>query len=67
LDSLDALGNPETQEQTVEVRLDGAARHVELTGDFFVVATLQKQFRNLSFPRSKLDLGFLHVASPFWT
>jgi hypothetical protein len=47
------------------MRLDGAARHIELTGNFFVIAALQKQFRNLPFPRSKLDLGVLHVASPF--
>jgi len=52
LDSLDALGDPETQEQTVEMRFDGAARHVELSGNFFVVTTLKKQLRNLSFPRS---------------
>jgi len=49
------------------MRFDGAARHVELPGNFFVVATLQKQLRNLPFPRSELDLGFLHAASPFWT
>jgi len=46
---------------------DCAARHIELPGDFLVVATLQQQFRNLPFPRSEVDLGFLHVASPFWT
>jgi hypothetical protein len=34
------LGNPETQKQTVEMRFDGAARHIQLTGDLFVVATL---------------------------
>ena len=49
------------------MRLDGTARHVELTGNFLIVATLQKQLRNLSFPRPELDLGFLHAASPFWT
>jgi hypothetical protein len=34
------LSDPETQKQTVEMRFNGAARHIQLTGDFFVVATL---------------------------
>jgi hypothetical protein len=54
------LGDPETQKQTVEMRFNGAARHIELAGDLFVVATLEQQFRNLPFPRSEVDLGFFH-------
>jgi len=61
------LRDTETQKQTVEMRFDGAARHVELTGNLLVVATLQEQFRNLPFPRSELDLGFIHATTPFWT
>jgi len=34
------LSNSETQKQTVEMGFHGAARHIQLTGDFFVVATL---------------------------
>jgi len=41
LHSLDAGADPKAQEQTVKMRLDGAARHVELTGDFVVVAALK--------------------------
>jgi hypothetical protein len=40
LDPFDAGRNTETQKQTVEMGFNGAARHIELTGDFFVVATL---------------------------
>ena len=47
------------------MRFDGAARHIELTGNFFVIAALQKQFGDLPFPRPELDLGVLHAASPF--
>jgi len=54
-----------TQEEPIKMRFDGAARHIELTGNFFVIAALQKQFCDLPFPRSELDLGVLHVASPF--
>jgi hypothetical protein len=59
------LRDSEAQKKPVEMRFDCAARHLELTGNFFVIAALQKQLRDLPFPRSKLDLGILHVASSF--
>ena len=45
----------------------GAARHVQLTCDFFVVAALQQQAYNLPFPGSEPDLGILlHLAFPLF-
>jgi hypothetical protein len=41
-DSLDSTSDAETQKQSIEMRLDGSPRHLELTGDFSVVTTLQK-------------------------
>lgn len=48
------------------MRLDGAARHIELTSDFVVVAALQQQVHDLPFPGSELDLGIFHLAVPFF-
>jgi len=44
---------------------DGAARHIELTGNLVVIAPLQQQVDDLPFPWSELDLGILHLAFPF--
>jgi hypothetical protein len=63
LDPLDALRDAEAQKEPIEMRFDGAARHIELTGNFFVITALQEQFRNLSFPWSELDLRMLHERS----
>ena len=48
------------------MRLDRTASHLELTGNFVVIASLQQQVDNLPFPGSELDLGILHLAFPFF-
>jgi len=40
--SLDTIIDSETKKQSVEVSLYGAPRHLELAGNFGVVAALQK-------------------------
>jgi hypothetical protein len=40
--------------------LHGAPRHMELTGDLGIVATLQKQFDNLLFARPQPNSLILH-------
>ena len=44
--------------------LDSAPGHVELLGDFCVVATLEKQFRDLLLPGTQSDRLFPHAHSP---
>ena len=44
--------------------LDGASRHVQLLGDFVVVATLQQQFGNLLLSWTQLGGLFPHGFSP---
>jgi hypothetical protein len=53
LDPLDPVLDSEAQEHTVEIRLDGAFGHVQLTGDFGVVTSLEKQIGDLLFPASQ--------------
>jgi hypothetical protein len=40
--------------------LHGAPRHMELTGDLGIVATLQQQFDNLLFARPQPNSLILH-------
>ena len=40
--------------------LHGSPRHIELAGDFGIVATLQKQFDNLLFARPQPNSLILH-------
>jgi hypothetical protein len=51
--SLDTIIDSETKKQPVEVSFYGAPRHLELAGNFGVVAALQKQLNNLLFPRTE--------------
>ena len=46
------------------MRLDRASGHLELPGDFRVVATLQQQFRNLLLTRAELNRTLLHSDFP---
>jgi hypothetical protein len=46
------------------VSLHGTACHVELHGNFAVVAALQQQIGNLLFPKAQLDGLFLHANPP---
>jgi hypothetical protein len=50
--SLDSAGDSEAEKQPVEVGFYSSARHLELAGDFCVVAPLQKQFDDLLFAGS---------------
>jgi hypothetical protein len=43
------------------VGLDGASGHVELLGDFIVVAALQEQFSYLLFSGTQSDKRLLHA------
>jgi hypothetical protein len=45
--------------------LDSSPRHLELTGDFGVVTTLQKQLYNLLFARTEPN-GLLHHPNPLF-
>ena len=45
--------------------LHGTPRHVELAGDFGIVATLQKQFDNLLFARPQPNSLILHQVPLF--
>jgi hypothetical protein len=45
--SLDAAADPVPQKQTVKMSLHSPAGHVELPGDFSVVASLKQQLYNL--------------------
>jgi len=51
-DSLDTTSYRKAKEKTIKVRLDRASGHLELPGDFRVVATLEQQFRNLLLTRA---------------
>jgi hypothetical protein len=53
LDPLDSVLDSEPQKHTVEIGLDGAFGHVQLTGDFGVVTSLEKQIDDLLFPASQ--------------
>jgi hypothetical protein len=48
-DSLDTTVNPETQEESVEMGLDGSPSHLELPSNLVVVAALQQQLDDLLF------------------
>jgi len=63
-DSLNASGDSETEEQPVEMSFYGSPRHFELTGNFGVVATLQKQFNNLLFAGTEPNSLLLHSILP---
>jgi hypothetical protein len=56
--SLDTIIDSETKKQPVEMSLYGAPCHLELAGNFGVVATLQKQLNNLLFPRAQTHFLF---------
>jgi hypothetical protein len=58
--SLDAAVDPETQEEPVEMGLDGSPSHLELSGYLVVVATLQKQLNDLLFSMAQTDGLFAH-------
>jgi len=51
-DSLDSTGNSETEEQPVKVSFHSSARHLELAGNFSIVAALQEKFDDLLLARS---------------
>jgi hypothetical protein len=53
LDPLDSVPDSEPQKHAVEIGLDGALGHVQLTGDFGVVTSLEKQIDDLLFPASQ--------------
>jgi hypothetical protein len=46
------------------VSLNGAPGHLELLGDFIVVAALQEQLSNLLFSGTQSDRLLLHAYSP---
>jgi len=46
--------------------LHGSPRHVQLGGDFGIVATLQKQFDNLLFARPQPNSLILHQVPLLW-
>jgi hypothetical protein len=58
--SLDAARNPKSQKQPVEVCLHGSTSHVELSGDFVVIAALQEQLDDLLFALPQTDGPFAH-------
>jgi hypothetical protein len=62
--SLDAAGDSESQEQTVEMGLHRSTSHIELSSDFVVVATLQEQFDDLLFALPQTDRSFAHSIPP---
>jgi hypothetical protein len=59
----DPAVNAEAQKEPVEVRLYGPPSHVELPGNFRVVAALQQQFSNLFFTRTQPDSVLVHPKS----
>jgi hypothetical protein len=52
LDSLDTTSDCKAKEKAIKVRLDRASGHLELPGNFRIVATLEQQFRNLLLART---------------
>ena len=54
-DAFDSAGDAKAEKQAVEVRFHRAQGDVELLSDFFVAATLQQQFSDLSFARRQPD------------
>jgi hypothetical protein len=54
--------NPETHEQAIEVGFYRAPRHIQLLGNFIVIAALQEQFHDLPLPWPQRFL--LHDTSP---
>jgi hypothetical protein len=63
-DSLNTAGNSETEKQPVEMSFHGSPRHIELGGDFGVVAALQKQVHDLLFAWTEPNSLLLHSISP---
>jgi hypothetical protein len=62
--SLDTAGDAKTKKKPVEMRFHGSPCHVELSGDFGVVAALQQQFDNLLFARTEPNSLLLHPNLP---
>jgi len=65
--SLDTTGDSKTKKKPVEMGLHSAARHVELSGYFSVVATLQKQFDDLLFAWTEPNSLLLHSILPLFS
>jgi hypothetical protein len=63
-DSLDTAGNSESEKQPVEMSLHGSPRHVQLAGNFSIVATLQQQLDDLLFARTQPNSLLLHRFPP---
>jgi hypothetical protein len=61
---LDSRVDAKPQEKSVEVRLHGSTRHVELARYVGVVAALQQQFSDLLLPRTQSDKVLVHPNSP---
>jgi hypothetical protein len=61
LDPLDSILDFEAQEQTVEIGLDGAFGHVQVTGDFGVVTSLEQQIDDLLLPACQPTELFVHA------
>jgi hypothetical protein len=57
---LDSRVDAKPQEKSVEVRLHGSTRHVELARYVGVVAALQQQFSDLLLPRTQPDKVLVH-------
>jgi len=60
LDPLDAVLDSEPQKHTIEMGLDGAFRHVQISSDFGVVTSLEKQIDDLPLPAPQPAELFVH-------
>jgi hypothetical protein len=58
--SLDAAVDAKTQEEPVEMGLDGSPSHLELAGNLVIVATLQEQLDDLLLSMAQTDGLFAH-------
>jgi len=65
-DSLDTAGDSETKEQPIEMSFHGTPCHIELAGDFGVIASLQKQVYDLLFARTEPNSLLFHSILPFF-
>jgi len=65
-DSLDTAGDSETKEQPIEMSFHGTPCHIELAGDFGVIASLQQQVYDLLFARTEPNSLLFHSILPFF-
>jgi len=63
-DSLDSVADSEPYKQPIEMRLDGAASHVEALCDLIILTALKQQIRDLLLARTESNDIPSHVESP---